>query len=193
MSFADRREAIGTSLYWLDTWPRRYGFALAAVTAAALFRYELSVDLQFTQPFIMFYPTILLIALLCGLGPGVLATLLATVIADYWLLPPMHSFVVGRLRDLVSLVIFAAMGIALSEVGELLRRYLRKVLEFERAMNGLEEMIAVVDRDYRYVIANRSFLTYRGILQDDLIGRRIPDVLSPDVFETTVKEKLDEC
>ena len=51
------------------------------------------------------------------------------------------------------------MGIALSEVGELLRRYLRKVQEFERAMDGLEEMIAVVDRDYRYVIANRSFLS----------------------------------
>ena len=54
-------------------------------------------------------------------------------------------------------------------------------------------MIVVVDRDYRYVIANRAFLNYRGMEKEDLIGRRIPEVLNPGVFETTVKQKLDEC
>jgi len=29
--------------------------------------------------------------------------------------------------------------------------------------------------------------------QEDLIGRRIPDLLRSDVFETTVKQRLDEC
>jgi len=33
----------------------------------------------------------------------------------------------------------------------------RKTSEYERVVEGLEEMIVVVDRDYRYVIANRSF------------------------------------
>ena len=193
MSLADRREAIGTSLYWLNTWPRRYAFALAAITAATLLRYGLGIELGFAQPFIVFYPTILLIGLLCGIGPGALATLLATAIADYFFVPRANSFALTNFRDLVSLAIFGVVGIAFSEIGDLLRRYLRKVQEFEKAMDGLEEMIAVVDRDYRYVIANRSFLSYRGIKQEDLIGRRIPDVLTPEVFETTVKGRLEEC
>src|SRR5258708_16161839 len=74
MSFADRWEAIGTSIYWFHTWPQRYGFALMALTAAALFRYGVGVHLGFTQPFIVFYPTILLITLLCGFGPALFAT-----------------------------------------------------------------------------------------------------------------------
>jgi PAS domain S-box-containing protein len=193
MSFADRREAIGTSIYWFHTWPRRYGFALIALAAATLVRYGLGVNLGFTHPYILFYPTILLIALLCGFGPAVFATLLAAAIADYVFLSPQYSFTVSRPRDLVALVIFAVMGVALSGVGDLFRRYLRRVEEFEKAMDGLDEMIAVVDRNYRYVIANRSFLSYRGMKQEDLIGRRIPDVLHPGVFEMTVKEKLDEC
>src|SRR5205823_14126061 len=127
------------------------------------------------QPFLVFYPTILLIALLCGLGLGAVATLLAAAIANYMFVPASYSFALSRLRDLVALLIFTLMGLAFSEVGDLLRRNLRKVQEFERAMDGLEEMIAVVNRDYRYVIVNHSFLSYRGLKQGDLIGRRIQD------------------
>jgi formate hydrogenlyase transcriptional activator len=193
MSFADRREAIGTSLYWLHAWPRSYGFALAAVASATLIRHGLGVSIGFTPPFILLYPTILLIALLCGFGAALFATLLAMVLAGYLFLEPFNSIAVSNPRDIVGLAIFGIMGVALSGVGGLLRRYLRRVQEFEKAMDGLEEMIAVVDRDYRYVIANRSFLSYRGLKQEDLLGRRIPDVLNPGVFETTVKQKLDEC
>ena len=34
--------------------------------------------------------------------------------------------------------------------------------EFEAVVENVEEMIAVVDRDYRYLMANRTFLNYRG-------------------------------
>src|SRR5450432_2003913 len=193
MSFADRREAIGASLYWLRTQPRRYGFAGAAVAAATLVGYGLGISIGFNPPFILFCPTIFFIALLCGFWPALFATLLSTVLSGYLFLETLNSFAHVNARERVGLVTFVAVSAALGGLGDLLRRYLRKVQEFEKAMDGLEEMIAVVDRDYRYVIANRSFLSYRGIKQEDLIGRRIPDVLSPEVFETTVKGRLDEC
>src|SRR5258708_32162314 len=104
MSFADRWEAIGTSIYWFHTWPQRYGFALIALTAAALFRYGIGVHLGFTQPFIVFYPTILLIALLCGFGPALFATLQASAIAAYLFLEPPNSFAVSRPRDIFALL-----------------------------------------------------------------------------------------
>ena len=59
-------------------------------------------------------------------------------------------------------------------------------------VEGLEEMIIVVDRNYRYLIANRAFLQYRNMKREDVIGRHLMDVLNTAVFENTVKGKLDE-
>jgi len=69
-----------------------------------------------------------------------------------------------------------------------------KLREYEKAVEGLEEMIVVVDRNYRYVLANRAFLKYRGLEKEQaLTGRLVSEVLNPGVFEEVVKEKLDEC
>jgi PAS domain S-box-containing protein len=68
-----------------------------------------------------------------------------------------------------------------------------RLQEYEKAVEGLEEMIVVVDRNYRYVLANRAFLNCRGMEREQLVGHLISEVLNPGVFETVVKEKLDEC
>ena len=54
-------------------------------------------------------------------------------------------------------------------------------------------MIAVVDREYRYLIANRKFLSQRNMTKEQVVGRLVPEVLNKGVFEAIVKEKLDEC
>jgi len=68
-----------------------------------------------------------------------------------------------------------------------------RLREFGRVVENLEEQIAVVDREYRYVIANRAYLSYRGAAKEHVVGRLVPDVLTPEVFESVVKHKLDEC
>ena len=68
-----------------------------------------------------------------------------------------------------------------------------RLREYERVVEGLEEMIVVVDRDYRYVIANRAFLDYRGMTKGQVVGRRVDEVVHKDVFDTLIKEKMDEC
>jgi PAS domain S-box-containing protein len=193
MSSADRRDAIGKSVSWLYPWPRRYGFAVVAVMAAAWLRYGLNVSTGFAQPFILFYSTIMLVTLLAGLLPGLVATMLALAIAKYFFIPPFHSFVLIGPREVVRFVLFGLMGVAISGLGHLFRRHWRRLEEFEKAMEGLEEMIVVVDRDYRIVIANHAFLDYRQMKKEDVVGRRVPEILTPGVFEETVKDRLDEC
>lgn len=68
-----------------------------------------------------------------------------------------------------------------------------RLREYEKAVEGLEEMIAVVDRNYRYVLANRAFLRYRNMEREQLIGRRMPEIFNPGVFDSVAKPKLDEC
>ncbi len=68
-----------------------------------------------------------------------------------------------------------------------------RLREYEKVVEGVEEMIVVVDREYRYVLANRAFLSYRGLERDQLIGRLSREMLNEGVFDTVIKEKLDEC
>jgi len=73
------------------------------------------------------------------------------------------------------------------------KRAQERLREFGRVVENLEEQIAVVDQEYRYVIANRAYLSYRGVTKEQIVGRSVPEVLNPEVFESVVKHKLDEC
>jgi len=68
-----------------------------------------------------------------------------------------------------------------------------RLREYEKAVEGSEEMIAVVDRGYRYLIANRKFLSLRNMTKEQVLGRLAQEVLTKGVFEAAVKDKLDEC
>lgn len=60
-------------------------------------------------------------------------------------------------------------------------------------VENLEEMIVVMDRDYRYVTANRAYLDYRGAELEEIVGPSADEVLSADLFKRIIKPKLDEC
>ena len=68
-----------------------------------------------------------------------------------------------------------------------------KLREYEQAVESSEDMIAVMDREYRYSLANRKFVRYRGMTKQEVVGHLVSEVLNEGVFENIVKEKLDEC
>jgi PAS domain S-box-containing protein len=67
-----------------------------------------------------------------------------------------------------------------------------RLREYEKVVDGLEEMIVVVDRKYRCVLANRAFLKDRGIEREQLAGRPASEWLIPELFETVIRRKIDE-
>jgi PAS domain S-box-containing protein len=69
----------------------------------------------------------------------------------------------------------------------------QRLREYERAVEGSGEMICVVDRDYRYLIANRRFLKMRNMTREQVVGHFAYEVLNKAFFEAVVKPKLDEC
>ncbi|MFZ0480060.1 MAG: sigma 54-interacting transcriptional regulator [Terriglobales bacterium] len=54
-------------------------------------------------------------------------------------------------------------------------------------------MIAVVDRDHRFVIANRALMNYRGITREQIVGHSIKEVLGEPIYQSKVKPKMEEC
>jgi len=67
-----------------------------------------------------------------------------------------------------------------------------RFLDFEAVVENLGEMIVVVDRDCRYLMANRAYLNFRGAQREQFIGRLAREAMDPEVCETVIKPKLDE-
>jgi C4-dicarboxylate-specific signal transduction histidine kinase len=104
-------------------WSLRYAFAVAAVTISFLIRQWLIVLAGGTLPtYITFYPTVMLVALLAGLEPGILATAVAALITYYWIIPSAGHLRISNRNDMVGLALFTSMGVFMSVVAGLYRK-----------------------------------------------------------------------
>jgi PAS domain S-box-containing protein len=68
-----------------------------------------------------------------------------------------------------------------------------KLRQHERLVEGLDEMVAVVDRNYRYVLTNRAFLEVFGGANAKVEGRSIREFRDTDLIERIVIPYLDLC
>jgi PAS domain S-box-containing protein len=65
--------------------------------------------------------------------------------------------------------------------------------KYEQVVASFQEMIAAVDRSYRYVMANRALLDYCGARREQIVGHLASDVFDPLMFGKVLKPKLQEC
>ena len=115
-------------------WLLRYGSALAAVGVSLLLRLGLTAWVGPGLPtYITFYPAIMAVALLAGLGPGLLAIAATALATDYWILAP-HGFGIDRLVDAVGLAFFCGMGLFMSIIAELYRRTRLKAAAYDQEL-----------------------------------------------------------
>ena len=68
-----------------------------------------------------------------------------------------------------------------------------KLRQCERRVEGLDEMVAVVDRNYRYILTNRAFLEVFGGANARLEGRPIQEFRDRNVIGQIVIPNLDPC
>jgi len=68
-----------------------------------------------------------------------------------------------------------------------------KLRQYERLVEGLDEMVAVVDRNYRYVLTNRAFLEAFGGANTRLEGQSIRTFRDRKLIEKIVIPNLDRC
>lgn len=65
--------------------------------------------------------------------------------------------------------------------------------EYRKAVESSQEMIAVLDRQYVYCLANEAFMRYRGLNRDQVVGHTVTELVGEDAFETKVKPNFDRC
>jgi PAS domain S-box-containing protein len=190
------------------SWLVRYGGALAAVGAGLLLRLALTAWVGPGLPtYITFYPAVMAVALLGGLGPGLLATAAAALAVDYWIMPP-PGFGIEKLVDAVGLVFFSGMGLFMSLVAEYYRRARLKAAAFDREQalretqqqkeflaNVLErasQPFAVGYPDGRLGLFNRAFVELTGYTAEELRSMDWSQTLTPPEWRELQRQKLEE-
>jgi PAS domain S-box-containing protein len=157
--------------------PMRYGGSVALVATAAVLREVLDGSLGSSGPtYVVFYPVTILAAVLGGLGPGILATLLSAGAVAYFFLDP-SGIATWKTADLVSLVVFSVTGIGISGLSETLERTrrrgseeLRRVALYTRGLieSGLDPMM-IISLEGKITDVNRAAEEATGIPRSSLI------------------------
>ena len=180
--------ALGFQIYpWVERLLRvrqnpfaAYGLALLLVAVAVLVRGFVGQYVG-VQVFTTFYPAIIIAALIGGLWPGVLATVLSAVAAWYLVIP--QFFIRPGQRELVEFLLFIIIsgvdvGIAvfLSKLVERLILQQRNIrILLESAPNGL----VLVDEKGTIRLVNAGTEKLFGYSREELVGKGV-EALVPE-------------
>ena len=174
-------------------WMARH--SLAAAVVAVAFGLRLALPARFGSelpPYVTFYPAVMLVALLAGFGPGLLATALTGLLVCYWILPPVGQFAIASPVDRVGLVIFAGMGVLMSVVAELYRRSRDKAAAYDREAAvrvSQSRLAAFAEATFegiaqseagRIVDCNEQLARMLGYSVAELQGMEIANLLAPE-------------
>jgi len=127
VSPANRRASLARSL------PARILVGAVAAVLAYLLR---SLIVHFTgplPPFLVFMPTVILVALSLGVWAGLTVTFVSALLVDYFLLPPFQSFRLAHSSDVFVVFHFTAVGIFTSVLSELYRRKNDRIARLQTA------------------------------------------------------------
>jgi PAS domain S-box-containing protein len=106
---------------FLKAWQCRYALALIAVLLATALRFWLR-GLLHPQPFPTFFLAVLLVAVMAGPGPVILATVLSGVCAVFFFMEPSGAPTFLLTSDLIRLIIFTVIGFGVAALTEALSR-----------------------------------------------------------------------
>lgn len=143
---------------------------------------------------------IILSALLGGLGPGILATLIAAFGASYLVIPPLHSFLIASSHDLIQWCFLLVNGAAVSLLSELLQRSLksaelnRRLLE--TVVSGSSNAVFVKDLQGHYLLANQATAGFLGRQISEVVGHDDGELFPEDTAQKLMaidRGIMDKC
>ncbi len=185
-----------------------YAVAIAATLAIVLFRFLVSGILGDSAFFFPFVIAVTLSAWYGGLKPGLLATLLSSVLVVFLFVPPQYSFKVVDFRFSVALVFFIIGGVTISLVCNALHKALRHVEQSEaKALQHVKDiehrdqalrdaqqqlhlitdsMSALVTRctpDLKYSWVSKPYADWLRSSRNEIIGASIEEIIGKTAFD----------
>jgi PAS domain S-box-containing protein len=162
-----------------------YALAIALVVLAAALRWLVGENVGARIPFITFFPAIVLATLLGGLGPGILATIVSTVLAWFLFLPLEQWHYDSRgLVQLALFVFISAVNVAIVGVlSALVDRLTIQQRNIELLLDSAPSGFVLVDSDGIIKLTNASGAGLFGYEPDELPGKDIEVLVPQDKVE----------
>jgi PAS domain S-box-containing protein len=158
----------------------RYSAAIIAAGFAILARLALDPVWGSTLPFITLFPAIMLSAWLGGFWPGIITTIITGAAAGYFWIEPRRSWAVSDPSGLLGLLVFVAVGGAISALNEAWRRAVGAVADSEERLKstllGLGEGVIATDRQACVVQINPVAQALTGWNEADALGQPLTKV-----------------
>ena len=170
----------------------RYVFAVLAVAAATVLRFGLQQLLgPFHPTFILFYPTVVIVAMMAGFGPGILASALGAVSGGYFFLEPRFSFTVRTPEDVVGPALFAFIGVFLTILTHSRTEAQQALRENDDRYRDLvehsEDLVCTHDLEGRLLSVNPAPARLLGYELAELLKIPMRELIAPEF-----REQFDE-
>ncbi len=179
----------------------RYGFAMLVVAVTVLLKLVVTRTIAGETPFLLLFFVVLVSAWRGGVGPGLLATGMATLAASYFFMPPINSLSVENTGQIVRLIQFFLEGAFTTFLVAALQSATRKaeertaeVQEFqqhlkeneERSRRLAEEVVEglVLSEDARIFDANKAFTGMFGYELNEVVGMNFAELVVPEDRES---------
>src|SRR5271157_1871970 len=114
--------------------PARYGVAIGSAAISVVLVEFLLPSLGNQFPFLLLYPGVICAAWYGGFGPGLLATVLAALVADLFLFEPRFSFAIAGRPGQLAISLFLVVGGFISWLGEMILRANRRLETYARGI-----------------------------------------------------------
>ena len=178
----------------------RYGVAVVSVVLFVTAKLLLAQTPIPQSPFLLLSAAVMVAAWFGGLGPGLLATALATAAGDYFFWSPFGSFTGPNLNAL-PLALFALQGVLISALAQALRsattRAESSVLEakshraalqeserrFRALVQNSSDVITIVDAGGAISYVSPAVESVTGYRPEELVGKSVFDHVHPDELE----------
>jgi PAS domain S-box-containing protein len=185
---------LGTAMP-LGSAPLRYGVALGSV-AVALSLSLLARPLIESNPFLLFFAAVALSSWWGGMGPGVVATILAALISDYVFLPPAYalSLDLTTLARLSGFMLVAFLISLLSEARIRAQVRLRASEARTRAtVDAALDGIITIDATGQVVEFNPAAEEIFGYRRAEVVERPLADLIVPTALRDEHRRGLAQC
>lgn len=123
-----RRPAPGGGISALSPARRLTGFALAVLglPVLTLLLQTLGEELSLASDILLFLAMVIVVALVGGLWPALLAAVAGSLLLNYFFTPPLRTFTIAQRENVLALAVFILVGASVSAVVDLAARRTRE-------------------------------------------------------------------
>ncbi|BAY09112.1 hybrid sensor histidine kinase/response regulator [Calothrix sp. NIES-2098] len=178
----------------------RYGMAVLSVAVALLLTLILQPVLN-KSILVIFFAAVAISNWYGGFKPGLLATILAVLVSDYFFIPPVHSVTPTSWENVAQLVVFIFVSVLINSLNTELRiarnRSQASLAKAEAArtevtniLESITDAFVSFNDQWRCVYINEQALRLLHKTREQLIGKQVWEEVFPSIFEDRVYQKL---